>query len=115
MAANAPIPIKLIEVPATRLPETTETTAYYVLAEAVTNAQKHGMASSIHVRAYVSHRMLHVSVVDDGAGGAAESEGSGLLGLRDRVEALGGAFEVDTIIWHGTLVTAEIPTRPFEA
>jgi signal transduction histidine kinase len=112
VARSSPIPVKLLELTATRLPETAEATAYYVVAEAVTNAQKHAMASSIRVRAHVSHQTLHVGVVDDGAGGAIESEGSGLQGLRDRVEALGGTFEVDSIIGHGTRVAAEIPTRP---
>jgi signal transduction histidine kinase len=112
VAHNCPIPIKVVEVPSSKLPEAPEATAYYVLAEAVTNVQKHAQASSIRLRAAVSHGALQLEIVDDGVGGATETGGSGLQGLRDRVEALGGTFEVDTIVGHGTRVAAEIPIDP---
>jgi signal transduction histidine kinase len=112
IAQNSPVPIKVVELPAARLSERAETTAYYVLAEAVTNAQKHALASSIRLRARIAHGALQVEIVDDGVGGAAEAKGSGLQGLRDRVEAVGGTFEVDTIVGHGTRVAARIPTDP---
>ena len=79
------------------------------MAEAVTNAQKHAHASSIQVRVAVARGILHVQVVDDGVGGAAEDRGSGLQGLRDRVEAIGGTFEVDDAARHGTRIAVAIP------
>lgn len=112
LAERSPIPTKLVELPPGRLPETAEATVYYIVAEAVTNVQKHAMASSIRVRVQTTHDIAVVEVVDDGVGGAVEREGSGLQGLRDRVEALGGRFEVDTVVGHGTRVAATVPTTP---
>ena len=83
----------LRELPDTRVDDTAEATAYYVIAEAVTNAQRSAQASSIEVSAAASHRVLAVAVADDGVGGATERMGSGLQGLRDRVEAIGGTFD----------------------
>ena len=94
---------------ATRLDDTVEATAYYVVAEAVTNAQKHAHASSIRVRIADGADVLLVEVVDDGVGGAAEGSGLGLRGLRDRVEAIGGTFAVDSPAGRGTRVAAAIP------
>jgi signal transduction histidine kinase len=111
IAESSPIPIQVTELPMVPLPEKAETTAYYVIAEAVTNAQRYSHASALELRASVSHQALRVQVVDDGVGGAAEMAGSGLQGLRDRVEAVGGTFELDTILGHGTRVAAEIPLR----
>jgi signal transduction histidine kinase len=112
IAHNCPIPMKVVELPTSRLPDATEATAYYVLAEAVTNVQKHARATSIRLRAGIGRGVLALEIVDDGVGGATETGGSGLQGLRDRVEALGGVFEVDTIVGHGTRVAAEIPIEP---
>jgi len=92
-----------------RLDRTTEATAYFVFLEAVTNAQKHALASSIAVHAEVNRRELRVRVADDGIGEAVESRGSGLEGLRDRVEAIGGTFHIDSPPGGGTRVTARIP------
>jgi signal transduction histidine kinase len=109
LASRSTVPIQLIQLPATRLDETAEATAYYLFAEAVTNAQKHAHASSIRARASVGHNVVRVEVVDDGLGGAVESAGSGLEGLRDRVEAIGGTFEVDSAPGHGTRIAAVVP------
>ena len=109
IAARSIVPIRLLELPAGRLDETAETTAYYVVAEAVTNVHKHARASFISIRVRMSRRMLIVEIDDDGVGGAAETEGSGLQGLRDRVEAIAGTFLVVDLIPHGTRITAEIP------
>jgi signal transduction histidine kinase len=109
IAARSTLPIKLLKLPSTRLDQTTEATAYYVVAEAVANAQKYAQASSINIRATVSQRLLRVDVIDDGVGGAAASSGSGLQGLRDRVEAVGGKFEIDSAVGAGTRITAAIP------
>ncbi len=100
------------ELPSTRLDDVAEATAYYVVAEAVTNAQKHAHAASIWVRVATERGILHVQVVDDGVGGAAENLGSGLQGLRDRVEAIGGTFEVDNGAAGGTRIAVAIPASP---
>jgi signal transduction histidine kinase len=108
IASRSPVPIERSAFPSQRLPDATEATAYYVIAEAVTNAQRHASASTIHVAARISGNTLHVDVRDDGSGGARES-GSGLQGLRDRVEAAGGTFRVESASAQGTLVAAAIP------
>jgi signal transduction histidine kinase len=107
IAVRPAISIELLELPSTRVDSAAEATAYYVVAEAVTNAQKH--ASSIQVRAAVTGRSVHVEILDDGVGGASESAGYGLQGLRDRVEATGGKFEVGNARDRGTRVAADIP------
>jgi signal transduction histidine kinase len=108
LAARSVVPVGVLEVPRARVDETAEATAYYVLAEAVANAQKHANASVIHVRAAVRPGMLCIEVLDDGIGGAAEATGSGLGGLRDRVERAGGTFEIGDAS-RGTRVAAAIP------
>jgi signal transduction histidine kinase len=109
VALRSTIPINVIEVPAGRVDESAEAAAYYVFAEAVTNAQKHSRASSIGVRATAGPRTVRIEVVDDGVGGATDAAGSGLQGLRDRVQAAGGAFEVESISGRGTRIVAVIP------
>ena len=108
VAARATVPVTLAELPAIRLDDAAEATAYYVVAEAVTNAQKHARASAITVRVGLRHDVLRVEVADDGVGGAIETDGSGLQGLRDRVEAIGGTFAVDSSS-RGTRIIARIP------
>jgi signal transduction histidine kinase len=108
IAARASVPVTLAELPDVRLDDAAEATAYYVVAEAVANAQKHARASAITVGVGLRHDVLRVEVADDGAGGAFESPGSGLQGLRDRVEALGGSFAIDSSR-AGTRITARIP------
>ena len=102
-------PIELVELPRVRLDETTEATAFYLIREAVTNAERHAQASAIRVRAHLSTASLTVEVQDDGVGGAFERNDRGLQGLRDRVEATGGRFELDSEPGRGTRITAEIP------
>lgn len=109
IAARSTVPVELHGLRSTRFDERTESTAYYVATEAITNAQRYAQASSISVRFAVARRGLHVEIGDDGIGGAAESRGSGLQGLRDRVEAIGGTFEVDSPPGGGTRVAAAIP------
>jgi signal transduction histidine kinase len=109
IAAVSTVPIVLHELPSTRLNATVEATAYYVVAEAVANARKYAHARSIHVTASVDRSVLYVLVVDDGVGGAAESAGSGLAGLRQRVEALGGTFEVISFPGRGTRLVCRFP------
>jgi signal transduction histidine kinase len=109
IAARSTVPIEVSELPQRRFDARAEATAYYVVAEAITNAQRYAHASSISVRAAVARRSLQLEIGDDGIGGAAESKGSGLQGLRDRVEAIGGTFEVDSPPGSGTRVVAAIP------
>jgi signal transduction histidine kinase len=109
IAAGSTVPVEFHTLRSTRFDESTEATAYYVISEAITNAQRYAQASSISVRVGIERRSLQVEIGDDGIGGASESRGSGLQGLRDRVEAIGGRFEVDSPTGRGTRVAAAIP------
>jgi PAS domain S-box-containing protein len=108
LALRAPVPVELEAVPHTRLPQATEAAAYYVVAEALANVQKHANARRVVVRASVDANLLTVEVVDDGTGGA-DVEGTGLRGLADRVEALGGTLRVESAAGRGTRLLAHIP------
>jgi signal transduction histidine kinase len=92
-----------------RLPEPIELAAYYAVAEALTNAAKHASASVVDVQAEAGPDVLHVRVRDDGRGGADVTGGSGLVGLYDRVEALGGRFAVSSPPGAGTTLDIELP------
>jgi signal transduction histidine kinase len=92
-----------------RLPECAEVAAYYVVAEALTNAAKHAQASEVAVRAEADGVELRLSIRDDGIGGADTAKGSGLTGLKDRVEALGGQMTVSSRPGSGTSLLATIP------
>jgi signal transduction histidine kinase len=109
LARRSTIPVSLVELPPERLDSSTETVAYYVVAEAIANAQKHSKASLIEVRAMVSRGTLRLVIVDDGVGGAVEWPGSGLEGLRDRAEASGGTLELVSEPGSGTSVLVQIP------
>ena len=109
LALHSTIPVIAVELPPSRLDETTETIAYYIIAEAIANAQKYSRASSIEVRVSVAVGKLRIEVVDDGVGGAAERPGSGLEGLRDRAEAIGGTMELRSRAGEGTRVAVGIP------
>jgi signal transduction histidine kinase len=126
LARRSPVPVE-VEVPAgRRLPEPIETTAYYVVAEALTNATKHADASTVTVTVETitiqtgtietntapAGAVLRVRVHDDGRGGARIAGGSGLLGLRDRVETLRGRFAVHSAPGTGTTVQAQLPLQP---
>jgi signal transduction histidine kinase len=112
VAARSVIPIRLIELPADRVDETAESTAYFVFCEAVANTRKHAEATSIQVFAATSRRHLRIEITDDGRGGAAVRKGSGLEGLRDRVEAIGGRLEIDSPVGNGTRLFAIVPATP---
>jgi signal transduction histidine kinase len=109
VADRSAVPIVIAELPEGRLGETVEATAYFVFAEAVTNAQKHARATAIRVTAAGTDSHLRIAVTDDGVGGATAAPGSGLEGLRDRVEALGGRFALESPRGGGTRVSASIP------
>jgi signal transduction histidine kinase len=109
LVVRVPVPVEIAEVSDERLPEPVEAAAYYLIAEALTNATKYAEASKVRVRVALSNGSAVVEVSDDGAGGADPAGGSGLRGLADRVETLGGSFEVVSPIGAGTLLRAEIP------
>jgi signal transduction histidine kinase len=109
LAARSEAPITLDELPSRRSDDAAEATAYYVVAEALTNAHRYAHADSIRVRAAVHDHTLRVEVGDDGVGGAAISPGSGLAGLRDRVEDVGGTFWIVSRPGAGTRVFERIP------
>lgn len=110
LADRMPVPTRLhLEPGAAALPPVVETTAYFVVAEALTNAVKHSAASHLEVRLTHTDGLLVGTVCDDGVGGAAMGAGSGLRGLADRLEALGGRLDVDSPAGGGTRVVAELP------
>ena len=92
-----------------RLPDRVEVAVYYFVSEALTNAAKHSQATVVHVEVQARDGTLHVSVRDDGIGGADQTGGSGLVGLRDRVEALGGAMSMRSPRREGTVVEIDLP------
>jgi signal transduction histidine kinase len=94
-----------------RLPPAIEVGAFYVVSEMLTNVAKHAHASMVKVDAEIIEGMLRLCVRDDGIGGAEFSRGSGLIGLRDRVEALGGTFSMDSPNGGGTTALCRIPTE----
>jgi signal transduction histidine kinase len=106
--------IELAGLPRERLDDTAEATAYYIVLEGIANAQKHARASSIRVRADLRPGRLELEISDDGAGGAVEGTGFGLEGLRDRVEATGGSFKIDSSPGRGTRIAAGIPATVIE-
>jgi signal transduction histidine kinase len=110
LAARAPLPVT-VEAGPLRWPPTVEAAAYFLCAEALTNVAKYADASRATVRVLEHHGRLRVTVVDDGTGGADPGLGSGLRGLADRVEALGGALRVISEAGAGTAVTGEMPLR----
>jgi len=124
LARESPIPVEIeIDLPE-RPPAALETAAYYVVSESLTNAIKHSQASAISIKIETDHAgepfavgldgrsrgvTLHATIADDGIGGADPSAGSGLTGLADRVDALGGRFDLDTPGGGGTRIKVELP------
>ena len=109
LAERSGIPVRL-SVPAGRLPERVETPVYFICSEALANVQKHAHSSGVDLEVRVEGGSVVVVVVaDDGVGGADPSGGSGLEGLRDRIEALGGQFDIDSPRGQGTRIVAAIP------
>jgi signal transduction histidine kinase len=109
LAARAPLRVRLALDVVGRLPEQVEVAAYYVVSESLANIARHAQASEARVSLEQQPGRLVVEVVDDGVGGADTERGSGLRGLADRVEALGGRLRVWTPLGGGTRVRAEIP------
>jgi len=114
LATRAPIIVEVGDVPDERLPASVETTAYFVIAEALTNVAKHAHCEVATVAVRQSGDSVVVEVRDDGVGGADPSVGSGLLGLADRVGALGGTFDVDSPPGRGTTVAAKLAVSGYK-
>ena len=109
LARRSAVPVKLTVSASGRLAERIEVTAYYVVSELLTNAVKHARASVVRVTVMQPDKTLHLSVRDDGAGGADPARGSGLIGLRDRVEAIGGTVVIHSPAGAGTTVLVSLP------
>ncbi|MCW2688101.1 MAG: histidine kinase,GAF protein, partial [Mycobacterium sp.] len=109
LARRSTVPVRLDLGVDRRLPESAEVAAYYLVAEALTNAAKHARACEVDVRLEADDDSLYLSVHDDGIGGAAVGKGSGLTGLMDRVEALGGTMTISSRTGEGTSLRVCIP------
>ena len=112
LARRSPVPVE-VEVPADLgLPDPVEIAAYYVASEAITNAAKHAHASSMEIRVSLNERELELTIRDDGVGGAMVGAGSGLIGLTDRVQAVGGRIEIASPRGGGTTLHVTLPLAP---
>ena len=109
LARRSALPVRLDVQVDGRLPAECEATAYYVVCEAFANAVKYASASAVEIRVEAVEGILTVQVSDDGVGGADASRGSGLTGIRDRVEAVGGTLAVHSPPGSGTVLTARLP------
>ncbi|HEX8206304.1 MAG TPA: PAS domain S-box protein [Solirubrobacteraceae bacterium] len=109
LARRSPIPVKVELIAEERPPAAVEATAYFVVSEALANAARYSQADSVEVAVLRSDEVLVVAVTDDGVGGAAPGQGSGLAGLIDRVAALDGTLVVTSPSGGGTRVEAVIP------
>jgi signal transduction histidine kinase len=109
LAARAPVPVELVATPGERLPEPIEATAYYVVAESLTNVAKYARATAATVSVARTNGRLLIEVRDDGVGGASIEAGSGLRGLADRVEAVRGTLRIESPPGKGTVIAAAIP------
>lgn len=112
LARRSMIPVELEVTTGARLPEPIEVAAYYVASEALANTAKHARASHIEMSLERRDTGLLLEIRDDGVGGADPAGGSGLLGLRDRVEALGGSIRIQSQPGNGTSITVELPLEP---
>jgi signal transduction histidine kinase len=109
LACRSPIPVDVDVAGGPRLPEPIETAVYYVVSEALANAAKHSQASEVSVSVVSDAAGVRASVADDGVGGAALGRSSGLIGLVDRIEALGGRFALESPVGRGTMISIELP------
>jgi signal transduction histidine kinase len=109
LARRSAVPVELEVDIETQLPERVEVATYFLVSEALANAAKHARASVAHVRVITAGSLLQVSIRDDGLGGADPSRGSGLIGLIDRVQALGGTLTLLSPPGQGTTIQVELP------
>jgi len=112
LVRRAAIPVELDIWTEIRPADRIEVAAYYLVSEALTNITKHARASCAQVAVEQRDAILHLSIRDDGVGGADPAGGSGLIGLRDRVQALGGSIEVNSRPGEGTAILVELPLQP---
>jgi signal transduction histidine kinase len=110
LGRRSPVPAELDIQTGSRYPSSVEVAAYYTVSEALTNTAKHANASHADVVVWEADGTLRLRISDDGVGGAQPQEGTGLTGLRDRVEALGGSIEVTSPLGHGTVLEVSLPT-----
>jgi PAS domain S-box-containing protein len=109
LARRSKLPVDLDLRAEGRLPQPLEVAVYYVVSEALTNAAKHAHASVVHVELEIDDAILRLAIRDDGVGGADATRGTGLVGLSDRIEAVGGTLAVSSQPEAGTQIRAEIP------
>ena len=109
LARRSAVPVDLDVTTNARFPEPIEIAAYYVASEALANAMKHAQASRIEISLTTRDSSLLLSIRDNGVGGANPARGSGLAGLTDRVEALGGSIHVHSAAGAGTQITVDLP------
>ncbi|MGC2379453.1 MAG: GAF domain-containing protein, partial [Mycobacterium sp.] len=109
LARRSAVPVTLDVAIETDLPDSVEVAAYYVTAEALANAAKHAQASEVAVRARTADENLYLSIRDDGIGGADSRKGSGIIGLKDRIDVLGGKMTVNSPVGSGTAIDVTIP------
>lgn len=112
LARRSALPVVLELEVTSRMPEHIEVAAYYVIAEALTNAAKHSSATEVTVHACIEDATLRLIIGDNGVGGAVVGGGTGLIGLRDRIEALEGRLDVHSPVGRGTTLTVTIPLAP---
>ena len=109
LARRCAVPVELDVAVPRRLPDYVEVAGYYVVAEALTNVAKHAQASQVQLAVKAEDDYLYLSIRDDGIGGADARKGSGLIGLVDRVEALGGRIGITSHLGDGTSLDVVIP------
>jgi signal transduction histidine kinase len=108
LAEQAPVPVEVV-APAARLPADVEVVAYFLCSEALANISKHASASRVSISVTSNNGWVRIEIEDDGRGGADPARGTGLRGLADRVEALGGTLQLESRTGAGTRLAAEIP------
>jgi signal transduction histidine kinase len=109
------LPVELDQRTGRQLPEQVEVAAYYAVSEALTNAARHARASVVRVELDAADAIVRLAIRDDGVGGADPAQGSGLVGLSDRIEAVGGTLEVTSPAGDGTTLLIEIPAERWES
>jgi len=113
LGVQSPLPVEIVALPERRLPDVVETTIWFLVSEALSNAIKHAQASRLTVEVVLHGRTLVATVADDGTGGADAVHGTGLQGLQARIEALGGRLLVTSPPTRGTTLTATVPLAPW--
>nr|WP_308800865.1 PAS domain S-box protein [Streptomyces polyasparticus] len=110
LARRSPVPVELdLRIPRARLSEPVEVAAYYVVSEALANTAKHARANVVNVQVTCEDEAVELVIADDGVGGAEPARGSGLIGLADRVEAIGGTLHVNSRLGNGTSLLVRLP------